>query len=633
MKRDVSTLGLLVGLVTILFVGCFDSSPDFMNNDSPDPGDQDVGEVEAATNTIGRAGDTITVPGLSVVVPMNALDQDVNLVVNAIDKNTFTEFPSMVSDAFFVGLEPEVTLNLPVELQFDLAAMDAGHLVDKNALIVRKIQPGVSTIPLYVQSREGESSITYETTSLGLFAVFVSECYDLCQKKENCPAVTIEENSAMQQSISQCVEALPVVRETDTGTEQIYINCLTDMNELNSQQFQIMVDCSANHECEDAGSCCLHDPPDCGEVVTDGDLDSDDEPDSDIEDDTADTDEPDQADADEDEQDVPVYDFSPCICTSADTCGTDPCVGSECYKDSVFGLNANEGICTETPADTRELELYEWNGSTFSQASQQVPDLSCVGQEPNSLTGEDVYDLAVQLETYWSIDSLEGIHVELYLETGSNPYEGTPYATRVSDSNGRVAFNGAGEVESNRWFALRIYRAEAQGVKEIPEIWNFGYFVDGRRASEEETVEVTAHFIAAANLTALKNVYLGGEDVPNGYGMVIGQLTDCSTSAYTLANAVVGFVESRPLHLGYFNSNTTPGPTANRYTSKNGLFMGVFLPPLDSLTVFSAAHARETEGGGVAFRTVAMSPTDHVRIKPNVLSWIRFNVTNTPLDK
>ena len=629
MKRCVSILQFLVGFAVILATGCFDSSPNFIENNNSSSGDEEV-ENETSSVLVGREGKTISLPGLEVILPMNALDSEVNLVVERIVRTSFTELPDMVSDAFFIGLEPEVALNLPVEIRFDLSLLDVEHLLGMNALIVRKIQPGDAPVPLYVQSSESGSEVVYETTSLGLFGVFVSQCYELCQKVENCPPTTLDGNTTLQNSIRECVQALPVVRETDTGTEQIFINCRTNMNELNSQEFQIMVDCATNHDCEDAGNCCLHDPPNCGEVVTDGDDDADADLDLDMDEDVQDTD-PDDGDEEdvEEDQDVPTYDFSPCVCSSSNQCGEDPCIGDECHIDSALGMSANQGICMETPDQSNTLQLYEWNGSAFSLATEQIADMSCIGQEPNNLTGESVYDLEVRLETYWPIDTLEGITVELYLETGSNPYEGTPYATRLTNSSGRVEFSDSKEVEANHWFAVRVYRAAGDGVEEIPDIWNFGYFIDGAKAADD-LVTVTAHFIAADNLTALKNVYLGTDEIPAGYGMVIGQLTDCSANGYVLANAAVGFVDARPLHLRYFNSNNTPGPTPNRYTSKNGLFMGIFMPPQDRLTVFSAAHAKETQSGGVAFRTVAMSPGAHVRVKPDAVSWIRFNVTNLP---
>lgn len=557
-----------------------------------------------------------------------SVDEPTALSIGAISREHYPDQPLLQGAVYFI--EPEITLKKPATLTFFLdelegAGLDLSQLYAQNALSVRRVIHGgrPSYLPVVEDFQESAGSpkriLTFSTENLNAFAVFIHQCYDTCLRAVSCPGYPAEAGKTPRQLLQACMADF---------------NCPDDIEAINGNEMAALFACSASHPCQDSYGCCVDSALTCFEDSLDGDKDPD-LPDGDEEADEAppidgDLDESEEGDAEEADGDPESdeeleieteleidFDFSP------DTCiGDSDCSDTLCTRED--RVSAEHGYCL--PISGSNIRIFENpDGTEWDEITGQLPNVSCTGLPPESgTTGPSSFAAKLKIGDWWSINNLAGITVSIHQEWNLD----TAVYSGQTDAEGVVALSSVNLAEE--WFVVKTERASDVPRDRIVPTYNWGLWVSKAEAKAAQLsgrpIEILVYSLDANRYDQFATVLGIVDGVPRGYGMVLGQVTDCNPSrAHTLFNATVGFKELRPVAMAYFDNQLSfPTPYSGReQTTKNGLFAAIYLPPHESLTPF--AYGRVDTGEGSATTLLGLNVAGHLKLRANTVSIVRFN--------
>lgn len=600
----------LVLLVALLAGGCLHGSPDPLD---PVPG----GSITVYPETEGE----LVSDDQRVVVRFEAgtVTQPTTFSITRIPQGNYPDQILLQSDIY--QIEPSRPLAKAVRITFDMNGL-AGNgftlsqLYTLDALTLRELLPGkpaafVAVEETTVDDWQGQPHrvLRSQLDRLGAFGLFVHDCYVMCRKSVECPSWPSDPNMTPKQQIARCM--------TEKG-------CPSNIAAMNSAETLARFDCALGRSCRDAFGCCLESPP-CG-IEPDGDEppDGDESPDGDTPpdgdqpadgDDPVDGDVDPDGDTDTDGDDTPPVDFRPRTCM-----GPEHCSGQACVT-----VVPDERRCLAMSSDPVRLYTAGTPGTWTEVPGGPLPVIDCAGIAPPTETaGDYVFDLRIELDTWWPVPAAEGIQVALSLETNPN----TPFLVGALDATGKVDFSSVSLTDE--WFLIRLWRDSDTPAQRIVPTWHWGNFVTNEEAAganlNGQPVRIKVMPIDAARYDTFAKALGISSGIPSGHGMVMGQVSDCRRNPpYVVANASVGFLEATPLVMGYFDDQATfPTPDQARIgTNKNGLFAAIYLPPADVLTAFAFGTVRNNEFDSVEL--LGLTVEGHLRLAPDTVTIVRFN--------
>ncbi|RJO66088.1 MAG: hypothetical protein C4523_13475 [Myxococcales bacterium] len=601
---------LFLAATLVALTGCLYGSPD----DAPG------GDGDSTLVNPDQEGVVVSEDGrVFVQFPAGAVDRPTEFSITRIPQSAFPDEPRLVSDVY--QMEPTRELAQTVRVTMDLFGLDGrGHdlppIYGTGGLAVVEIVPGQPARYLATDERDMKAQdnalhrvLMHNTSQLTGYGVFVHDCYLLCEKAVGCPGYSENPNMAPKERIIACMDNL---------------GCPDDLEKVNGDEMRAAFACAKARSCDDAYTCCLESKhcegePDGDEdgPDTDGDIDeADQEPDIDDVETDGDVDN----DTDIDEIDDTPIDWSVKLCQTDEECG-----GQTCVFD--LRLDNSTGYCAQVPKD-ETVELFRRDPLSGWLSVEAEPELTCVNQEPvHGGEGDTSYQLKVSIDDWWKVDDPTGIRVQLYYEFD---LEGRPALEATTGEDGTILFDFATDPAfADEWFVLKSdRRADAPGGRVMPT-WEWGLHISRARAAQANDlgapVEIKIHPVEEDRYQEFANA-LGIAGVPAGYGMALGQIADCYLDERrTIARAVVGFKEVRPVVTGYFSAQLDlPTPSLAQLSSnKNGLFIGVYMPPQEPLTAFAAA--RVLDGDVTRVDLMGVTLPGHLRLDADSVSIVRFN--------
>lgn len=513
----------------------------------------------------------------------------------------------LVTDVYVV--EPARALLKPARVTLDVSELKDGPLAlvkvaGRNALTLRS--PQTNGVPLYIGATEpslielGRQVLTTEVNGFGAYGVYWHECYRFCERQASCPGnPELANGGTLKQMIDTCMAKY---------------GCPGNVEAMNGAVMQSLVSCSKTHDCAASYGCCLEISR-CEEPepeITDGDPEPDPEPEAETE---APVDGDPEPDLDEVEPDTDTEvefddDFAPQVCVAGAPSG---CASGTCVGDTRIG---SSGQClTMTGAD---LALYTRETSGYT-ASTGTADLSCVGVSPTSGT-PTLYSLRVKLGDWWATPAAARESISVRYFRSSNLTNAA--ASGYTDADGSFVFST--KFSSDEWFVLRSERPDADPQKHLMATYEWGLYVSHDTATlanaQSLPVDLEIHPLSESRYTAYAQALGQSGGMPQGAAMIVGQVTDCAVPPHILAHASVGLIQAAPKTWGYLDTTLDePLPLLGQSaTLGSGLFVGLYLPPIDSLTAFAFARSGGTPV--LVGRTV-----DVLATKPNSVSIIRFN--------
>jgi|GEM_PF-4593154 len=559
--------------------------------------------------------------------------------ISSLPHDSYPDQYGLMSNVYL--LEPSITLEKPVRLYFDLSGgitkdvsdVEVAPLFGSYAFSLKQIVPGkateyVNAVEENLTLKEGESEhrvISYSTKELGAFAVYFNQCFKLCDYRVECSSYVLPEELANKREARiDCMKKLGCLSCSDSGS------CSEKIDNLNNIENQEMFYCSPRRPCQDSmeNGCCFEEDR-CGifEEPSEGDGDeesmSDQDKDPDIDGDVeedGDLDADNGMDPDEDNNTGP--DFSPRLCQD-----TIDCESGICVKDIP---DFASGVCL--PVAASEVRLYEEGSGKWDLVNDEVsgdpevPDTSCVSIGPDmSSDGSSLFDMRVTVDLSWQMSDKEGITVKLYHANNLDVVQ----KEGVTDEDGVVTFTDA---YAGQWMVIMTKRVSENPQVNIVETWDWGIFVSKPEAGEADLnqvpIDIAIHPVTQQRFSTFASALGITNGVPPGYGIVVGQVRDCTGELRAVENSVVGFLEATPFKTGYFNQDfSNPVPSQSfQATTRNGLFVGVYLPPEESLTGIAVGRARDAGGEGQAYTQIlGKTSTGQLKVYRDSVSIVRFN--------
>lgn len=555
---------------------------------------------------------------LTVDLPSGSVSRPTLFSITRLPSEKFPDLIGLyglVSDVYVV--EPARALLKPARVTLDISELKDGSfplvkVAGRNALTLRS--PQTNAVPIYIGAVEpslldlGRQVLTTEVQGFGAYGAFWHECYRFCERQAACPGNPAQAGGGtLKQLIDACMAQY---------------GCPGNVEAMNGPVMQSLVGCSKTHACADSYGCCLTatrcETPQ--PEITDGDPEADPEPPAEIE---AETEEPMDGDLDADSAEPDLdreADFdddfaaATCIAGSSSGCGTGTCV-----SDNRLGTG---GYCL--PMTSVNIAAYRREASGYV-ASADTPDLSCVGQAPSS-NPQLQYKLRIKLGDWWAAPPAASGAISVRYLRPTNLTSPMASGYIPADGNGQFVF--ADHLSSDEWFVLRSEREDSDPQKRLMPTYEWGLYVPravaelANATSTEVTIEIHPLTEARYHALAVSMGVSGG--MPFGAAMIVGQALDCASPPHVLANVSVGLMQAAPKVWGYLDTTLgEPLPLLGQgATQGSGLFVGLYLPPLDPLSAFAFARSggtpqlvgRTQESGGRQLATV-----------PNSVSIIRFN--------
>ncbi len=541
--------------------------------------------------------------------------------------------------------EPLQKLEKPVRVVFDLSGgitedasdADLKQYFGSFALSLRKIVPGQSSE--YVEAPEQNLELEegavphrilmHQTDTLAAFAVYANECYEFCNRRVECDSYELDPKFlSLRDARIDCMKTLGCLKCDSLDV------CSDAVDNLNKEDNQQTFYCSPRRPCRDSfeDGCCLEgdrcgifEPDDSSDGDIEKEIDGDFDPDTEteIEDDQDGDVEPDI----EYDDDQVGPDFSPKLCSDSTQCD-----GAEvCFTDIP---NSSSGLCMPIPSS--EVRKYSkgtgsWLLATDPGTGDPLPPVTaCVGQPvDDSDDGLDRFDMKVVVDPWWKLADKADIEVELYHSDNLEVVQ----REGVTGADGSVVLS---DVFAKKWIVIKTHRTSADPQVEVLDTWDWGIYVSKPEAEVSDLqgvpVEIVVHPTTAHRYNTLARALGINDGVPPGYGILVGQVSDCAQpTAYAMGNTVVGLMEATPLITGYFDQQFfMPTPNINfQATTKNGLFVGVYLPPQESLTAIAVGRARSEDGLGEPYvQLLGKTFASQLKLYKNSVSVVRFNTTH-----
>ncbi len=608
-------LAMILGLMFLL-PGCVTESTD----ESLPPSGTILPDTE---------GELVSKDGRVVVqFPKGSVDSPTQFVITQIPYRSYKDQYWLQSDVYHI--EPTLPLKAPVRVVVDLNGLFGRHLeplgpgdpeldyfFNQQAISLRKLQPNgkaevVSASEQSVQDAGGNNHrvLMHVTQTLGTFGVFIDDCWLLCKKTVECSSYEGDPKKTVNEQVAECMG--------DFG-------CPSNLTRINGQEMQEIFSCSQTRPCADSFGCCLsdlgcRDIPVDGDGETDGDEDATDgdtdiDGDDDMEDGDADSDGDDDTDGDGDmdgdaEEDAP-DEWLPAYCQSVSECTG----GQYCARSDA--IDSTTGVCLPLADDP--VGVHARVGGNWIDIPD-VPATTCVGDGPDyGTTGPATFTLKAVVNPLWEIGDESGITVELYYDQSM----ANPAMTGTTDANGEVSFTG---VLTEEWIVLRSQRTSSDPLVKIVPTFDWGIFISKAAANTAvgQVVDIGINPVEQARYDQFAKSLGFSEGMPLGYGMVMGRVLDCRYPPYSVSNATVGFLQVQPKKMGYFNAQTNPMPLLTREaTHKDGLFVGLYMPPQDPLTAFT--YGTVNSGGADQITMLGVTYSGHLRLQANSVSYVRFN--------
>lgn len=527
--------------------------------------------------------------------------------ITKIPKENYPEQYLLRSDVY--EIEPSKDLLKPVKITVYLAELDGENFdmqaaYNLNAIKLRQMTPG--GYPAFLDTEEtnivdinGNSHhvLIRETDSPVAFGIFVSGCYAMCLKMETCSShVITDTGKTLRERIFDCM---------------VDYSC-TDFENLNNEDNEAKFLCSYTRSCHYSFTCCQQDPYCEGE--TDGDDDAE----------TVDGDDDTIIDGDEDEvdQEEEIEDtrFDVETCVSKQDCSD---AGMECVINPKLD-NAQTGYCLNI--SPQPLQGYVYNDDTSEWTLQDSNNISlqCAGDVPNEdASGDSTVDIKIVLDDWWDYAHKENVKVELFFEDDLE----SPVYQGFLDANGEFLIDDS--VAVDEWFVVKLSRTDDDPSKAVVPTYTWGNFITQKEAKDINDQNSSVYLPVMAVDQNRRKVFAQllniSENELDGYGIVMGQVEDCNgTPKYKLKNATVGFLEAKPIKMAYFQDQTSPTPSSTaEYTTQNGLFAAIYLPPAKSLTAF--ATGKKQTGDTVETELIAITAENHLRVIADSVSIVRFN--------
>ena len=588
-------------LISIFITACFYGSPD-------DPGTTPGEELIVYPD---KGGQMVSADSrLIVEFEAGTVSRPTTFSITEIPAENYPEQYLLRSVVY--QIEPAKQLNKAVKITYDMTGLDGKdfnltEIYGLNAIQMREMTPG--SHPTYISSEEttieaidgSHQVLIRETDTPHAFGVFVQGCYAMCYKMISCPNYPKDDTKTSQQMLSECMAKY---------------SC-ADFENMNSDFNESRYRCSYTRYCSDSFGCCLDDPP-C-EGVEDGDTDGDTEQaDGDDDTETADgDDDTEAADGDEEGEDTR-FEIDTCI-TAAD-CPEDDMV---CVTDAKLDNNQT-GFCMNVSRDLIEGYLYKDDQDAWVKQETQ-PFTNCAGDPPaEDASGDTTADLKFAFKDWWLMSSSTGITVEIFTEGNLN----APAYSGVTNDNGEFLVQNA--VTIDEWFVIKTSRTDDDPMKEIVPTYTWGNFINQTEAKNSNTsgVPITVHMVAVDKNRWVKFAqFLNiSEAELEGRGMVLGQTEDCQGMLrYSIKNASVGFLEAKPIRMGYFsNDKNNPATVSDmKWTSENGLFAAIYLPTLDQITAYAVGKVKRGESEELS--TIGLTIEGHLKVIENSVSVVKFN--------